>query len=112
MTITPIVTSADVNAVLDAVGRNRGLDLEGEVQDLAGVLNPTAAYDVGTLENVQGLLSEGDWGYYAKPVKRRPGELLKAWVRWNVLEAIYDYYLESDAGEVFDHATPYVGAIY
>ena len=96
MKITLLVPSADINAVLDAVGKNQGLDLEGEVQDLAGVLNPDAAYHVRVLENGQGIL----------------GELLKAWVRWNAQSAVYDYYLEADRGEVFEHTVPYVGRLY
>jgi len=110
--ITPSVPSADIDAVMDAIAGSRGLELEGEVQDLAGVLNPDAAYAVRGLENRQGSLSAGEWGYYAKQVKRKPGEMLKAWVRWNIQEASYDCYLEADAGEVFDHATPYVGPLY
>ena len=97
---------------MDAIASSRGLELEGEVQDLAGVLNPDAAYDVRALENMQSILSEGDWGYYAKRVTEKPGEVLKAWVRWNVQKAIYDFYLEAEANEVFDHATPYIGTVY
>ncbi len=96
---------------MDAIAGIRGLELEGEVQDLAGVLNPSAAYDVRVLE-MQSSPSEGEWGYYAKQVMGKSGGLLKAWVRWNIQAAIYDCYLEADAGEVFDHATPYVGTLY
>jgi hypothetical protein len=89
-----------------------GLRLEGEVQDLTGVLNNDAAYDIKTVENERGAISNGDWGYYAKQIAGMPGQFLKAWVRWNVDEAIYDYYLDADAGVVFGHAIPYVGTIY
>ena len=97
---------------MDEIGRRIGVQLEGEVRDLAGVLNPDAAYAVRQIENARGSTVEGDWGYYAKPLARQPGKLLKSWVRWNGQEAVYDYYLEADAGKIFDHATPYVGTLY
>ena len=66
MKIILTIPSADIGAVIDAVANSRGLVLEGEVEDLAGVLNPRAAYEVRELEDIQGILSECDWGYYAK----------------------------------------------
>lgn len=110
--IISTVGSADISGTMDGIGGNMGLQLEGEVQDLAGILNNDAAYDVKMIENAKGITSDGDWGYYAKQIAGAPSQLLKAWVRWNAKEAIYDYYLDAGAGEVFDHATPYVGTLY
>jgi len=110
--IISTVGSADISMTMDGIGGDMGLQLEGEVQDLAGVLNEDAAYDVKMIENAQGITSNGDWGYYAKQLAGAPGQLLKAWVRWNAQEAIYDYYLDAGADDIFEHATPYVGTVY
>ena len=88
------------------------MELEGEVRDLAGVLNNDAAYRVRLLEGEQVASSSGDWGYYAKQVANTPSQWFKAWVRWNFAELIYDYYLEADAGDIFSHATPNLAALY
>lgn len=110
--IISTICSADISAVMDEIGSRIGVQLEGEVQDLAGVLNLDAAYAVGAVENARNVAVDGDWGYYAKQLARQPGQLLKFWVRWNGQEAVYDYYLEADPGEVFDHATPYIGTLH
>ncbi len=83
--------SADINAVMDGIGNIFGLQLEDEVQDLAGVLNNDAAYKVKAMETAKGIASNGDWGYYAKQLAGVPGQFLKVWVRWNIQEMIYDY---------------------
>ena len=95
---------------MDGIARDLGLQLEGEIRDLAGVLNNDAAYDVRMIEQANGIASSGDWGYYGKQRAGAPGQWLKAWVRWNPQQAIYDFYLE--AGAIFDHPTPYVGTVY
>ena len=53
----------------------------------------------------------GDWGYYAKQVAGSAGQMLKVWIRWNAETSIYDYYLESNSGSLFNHDTPYVGTV-
>lgn len=124
--IIPTVKLDDVSIVLDNIANNlnfrllkkdsnivskSGWKLMGEVEGLAGILNSDAAYEVRRLEIEQGLSSSGDWGYYAKQLISTPSQWLKVWVRWNAEEASYDYYLKADAGEVFSHATPYVGTV-
>ena len=104
--------SADTSKTLDGIAADMRLSLEGEVQDLAGVLNNDAKYEVNIAQRAQGITAEGDWGYYAKQVASLSGQFLKAWIRWNIEHVCYDYYLDADAGTVFDHATPYVGTIY
>ena len=97
---------------MEAIGVSLRLQLWGEVKDLVGVLDSDAAYDVKTMENAEGIVSEGDWGYYARQIEGLLGQFLKAWVRWNVAEEVYDYFLVGKAGEVFSHATPSVGPVF
>jgi len=110
--LVPAIGSSDLSATLDGVGSNLFLQLQGEVQDLAGVLNTDAAYRVKAMENVKGITSEGDWGYYAKQLAGSSGQFIKVWIRWNTQKMIFDYSLDADAGEVFSHAAPYVGEIF
>lgn len=124
--IIPTVKSDDISVILDNIAndfhlgfvlkdgnivRNVGRKLIGEVEGLEGILNSNSAYEVRCLEIEQGLSSSGDWGYYAKQLTSTPSQWLKVWVRWNAEEANYDYYLKADVGEVFSHATPYVGGV-
>jgi len=97
---------------MNGIGSDLALQLEGEVQDLAGVLNNNAAYKVNAMEAAKAITANGDWGYYAKQLAGVPGQFLKAWVRWNDQEMIYDYSLNADAGAVFSHAMPYVDTIF
>lgn len=124
--IISTVKSDDISIVLDKIANdldwkllekdgsivsNAGRKLIGEVEGLEGILNSNSAYEVRRLEIEQGLSSSGDWGYYAKQLTSMPSQWLKVWVRWNAEEANYDYYLKADVGEVFSHATPYVGGV-
>ena len=124
--IIPTVKSDDISVILDTIANDfhagfllkngsivsqDGLKLAGEVRDLEGALSNDAAYSVRLLEEAHGLSAYGDWGYYAKEVATASFQWLKVWVRWNQAEAIYDYYLKADVGEVFSHATPYVGVV-
>lgn len=111
-TLIPTIRSADINAVMNGIGSDLTLQLEDEVQDLAGVLNNDAAYKVKAMENAEEIAANSDWGYYAKQLAGAPGQFLKAWVRWNNQEMVYDYSLNADAGAVFSHATPYVDTIF
>lgn len=126
-TIIPTVRSNDLSITIDSIARDfnsthptkdgsvvsiAGLELAGEAQGLDGVLNSSAAYEVQRLEEKQGLSSSGDWGYYAKLLANTRPQWFKVWVRWNAGEDNYDYYLKANAGEVFSHATPYVGIVH
>lgn len=99
--------TADGNVVTSA-----GLELAGETLSLDGLLNSNAAYDVQRLEENQGLSTSCDWGYYAKQLAGTSFKWFKVWVRWNADEDNYDYYLKANTGEVFSHATPYVGIVH
>ncbi len=125
--VIPTIKSDDIDATLDGIAgsfdpktlttngnitSDFSLRLAGEVLDIAGVLNSDAVYTVHRLEEVRGLSSFGEWGYYAKQVANVSSQWFKAWVRWNLAEAVYDYYLEADAHEAFSHATPYAGDVH
>jgi len=125
--IIPTAKSNDLSITIDGIARDfdlsylimegsivsiAGLELAGEAQGLDGVLNNDAAYKVQRLEETQGLSSSGDWGYYAKQLANTHFQWFKVWVRWNAGEDSYDYYLKANAGEVFSHATPYVGVVH
>ena len=104
--------SKDIGLTLEGISATFGITLTGEVRDLAGVLNSNANYAVQRMEEAANIPSAGDWGYYARRVADAPSQWFKVWVRWNLETAVYDYYLEAEAGTVFDHATPYVGTLY
>jgi len=110
--IKTAVGSADINLTLESIGAIFGFTLTGEVRDLAGVLNSNASYAVQRMEEALNIPSAGDWGYHAGQVSNAPSRWFKVWVRWNLETAIYDYYLEAEAGTVFDHVTPYLGTLY
>ncbi len=97
---------------MDSIGNALGFLLEGEVKDLTGVLNSNAAFAVKMMEDTKRIDSDGDWGYYAKQLAGTSGQWLKVWARWNAKDAIYDYYLDTDSGVIFDHPVPYVGTVY
>ncbi len=103
--------SADIGLTLKSIALTYRFVVTGEVRDLAGVLNNYASYQVQRMEEAQVIPSIGDWGYYAAQVLNTPSMWFKAWVRWNLKAAVYDYYLEAEAGTVFDHATPYLGTL-
>ena len=109
--IQAIAASADIGLVLKSVCSTFGFTLTGEVRDLAGVLNSNASYLVQRMEEALNVSSVGDWGYYAGQVSGTPNQWFKVWVRWNLKAATYEYYLEAEAGTVFDHATPYFGTL-
>ncbi len=124
--IIPTEQSDDIRITLNSVADNLalrrlkkdgnvieglGLKLTGEVLDLEGFLSNDATYSVRRLEEAQGLSSHGDWCYYAGRVASSPAHWLKVWIRWNLEKQIYDYYLEAEAGVIFDHVTPYLGTV-
>ena len=103
--------ASNISAIMDGIGSTMDLDLEGEVVDLSGVLNEQAKFIVRGLEGDKNTLGAGEWNYLAKQVAGTPGSFVKAWVRWNEQLEIFDYYLDADAGDVFEHATPNVGSV-
>ena len=105
------IGSADISETMDGIGTDLGVQLEGQVVDLTGVLNNNASLIVKNVEAEMNISGATDWGYYAKQLAGAPSQFLKAWVRWNAEEAIFDYYIDADAGDLFDHETPSVGNV-
>ena len=95
----------DIGGTLDAIAANMGASVEGDAIMMGGGRGVEAGSAIE-----QFLLKAGEspdeWAYAAEQVSGGGGQLLKAWVRWNLQEVAA--YIEADPGDVVSHALPYI----